>query len=171
MVKYHSKFIGMGCEIISSRNMPYGLRRNPLIILSDNEIEHLKREIRAIEADESVFVFNQGSHTCYLDELDIVRVRANVFPDKNSLHPRDLMSERAVLAHEYYGHRANSGTNLFHGAWNDEFRASYAAAKNTPNLSDSDRRYLILDALERAKSAGVTISYNDFIRSVLHGYK
>jgi hypothetical protein len=43
------------------------------------------------------------------------------------------------------------------------------AAKNTPNLSDEDRRYLTMDALERAKSAGVAIKYNNFIRSVLYG--
>ena len=80
------------------------------------------------------------------------------------------MSSRAVIAHEYYGHRAYRGTKLRKGAWNDEFRASYMAAKNTPNLSDEDRRYLILDALERAKESGVTIKYNDFIRRTLYGY-
>ena len=79
------------------------------------------------------------------------------------------MSSRAVLAHEYYGHRAYRGTKLKPGAWNDEFRASYMAAKNTPNLSDEDRRYLILDALERAKESGITIKYNEFIRGILYG--
>ena len=54
--------------------------------------------------------------------------------------------------------------------WIDEFRASYMAAKDTPQLSDDDRRYLVLDALERAKEANVSIKHNDFIRSVLHGY-
>jgi type III secretion system FlhB-like substrate exporter len=44
------------------------------------------------------------------------------------------------------------------------------AAKNAPNLSNEDRGYLVLDALERAKEAGITIKHNDFIRRVLHGY-
>jgi hypothetical protein len=52
-------------------------------------------------------------------------VRGDVFPDNNSNHPRDLMSERAVFAHEYYGHRTYRGTKLKSGVWNDEFRASY----------------------------------------------
>ena len=78
------------------------------------------------------------------------------------------MSARAVIAHEYYGHRAYRGTKLLHGSWNDEFRASYMAAKNAPNLSAEDRRYLILDALERAKEAGISIKTNDFIRRVLY---
>jgi hypothetical protein len=89
-----------------------------------------------------------------------------------SIHPRDLMSSRAVLAHEYYGHRPyrNADIKLPAGSWNDEFRASYMAARNAPELSNDDRRYLILDALERAKSAGVTVTYNSFIKEVLYGY-
>ena len=79
------------------------------------------------------------------------------------------MSERAVLAHEYYGHRANKGTYLPEGSWNDELRASYFATKNTPNLCDKDRLYLIMDAIERTKEAGVTIVYNDFMKGCLYG--
>ncbi len=149
--------------------MANGLRRSPFYRLSEEEIETLKEDIRAIGADESVFVFNMGFSTGYKDEQDIIYVCGNVLPDFNSEHPRDLMSSRAVLAHEYYGHRAYRGTKLNPGAWNDEFRASYMAAKNTPNLSDEDRRYLILDALERAKESGVTIKYNEFIRRTLYG--
>ncbi len=144
-------------------------RRSPYHILTEEEIESLKEDIRAIGADESKFLFNEGTETYYLDELDIVFVRGNVLPDKNSTHPRDLMSSRAVLAHEYYGHRAYRNTKAAPRSWNDEFRASYMAAKNTPNLSDEDRRYLILDALERAKESGVTIKHNDYIRRMLHG--
>lgn len=154
---------------ITTRNMANGLRRSPFYRLSEEEIETLKEDIRAIGADESVFVFNMGFSTGYKDEQDIIYVCGNVLPDFNSEHPRDLMSSRAVLAHEYYGHRAYRGTKLNPGAWNDEFRASYMAAKNTPNLSDEDRRYLILDALERAKESGVTIKYNEFIRRTLYG--
>ena len=80
------------------------------------------------------------------------------------------MSQRAAIAHEYYGHRTYKGTSLPKGSWNDEFRASYMAAKNCPNLSDEDRRYLVLDALERAKESGITIKNNDFIRRILYGY-
>ena len=79
------------------------------------------------------------------------------------------MSERAVLAHEYYGHRSFRGTQVDLGSWNDEFRASYKAAIIAPGLSDEDRAYLIMDAIERAKQAGVTIKYNDFMRKVLYG--
>ena len=147
-----------------------GLRRSPLVDLTDEEIEFLKGEIRAIEADESVFRFNYGWSTGYHDADDIVGVRASVYPDENSTHPRDLMSPRAVLAHEYYGHRANRGTRLKRDSWNDEFRASYMAALNTRNLSRRDRAYLIMDALERAKEAGVTVRHNSVIRGILHGF-
>lgn len=93
------------------------------------------------------------------------------------------MSVRAVLAHEYYGHRPyreqyiredndtsdGSINKIMARAWADEFRASYMAAKNAPNLSDDDRRLLILDSLSRANEAGISIKYNDFIRRVLYG--
>ena len=84
------------------------------------------------------------------------------------------MSSKAVLAHEYYGHKyfgdLYGSKNPMPGAWNDEFRASYTAALNTPNLEEMDRAYLMLDALERAKEAGVNIKITNVIRRVLYGY-
>ncbi len=76
-----------------------------------------------------------------------------------------LQSEIAALNADTSVFRFNRGHS-----WNDEFRASYMAAKNAPNLSVMDRLYLILDAIERAKEAGVSILYNDFIRRCLYGY-
>ena len=153
-----------------SRKMANGLRKSPKIKLSDDEKTYILNEINAIEADPDLFIFRDGSGSGYSDNRDIIFISSNVFPsDDESLHPRDLMSVRAVLAHEYYGHRAYRGTSLEKGSWNDEFRASYIAAKSCPNLTDEDRRYLILDAIERAKEAGIIIRYNDFIRRVLYG--
>ena len=84
------------------------------------------------------------------------------------------MSPRAVLAHEYYGHKYFDDIfgikNPPQGSWNDEFRASYNAAIMAPNLTDEDRMYLMLDALERAKQAGVNIRITDVIRRILYGY-
>jgi len=162
--------MGLGGEKLIDIREAGGLRRSPLKTLSETEIEHLKNEIRIIGADENVFVFNKGQFTGYINERDVIYVKGNVFPSiDGSIHPRDLMSERAVLAHEYYGHRAYRETTLQDGSWNDEFRASYMAAKNTPNLNDKDRQYLILDAVERAKEAGVKITLNKFMRGILYG--
>jgi len=148
-----------------------GLRRGGNRVLTLGEIEHLKSEIAAIEADLSVFDFDKNRYTGYFPPGDKILVAPNVFPDLNSDNPRDLMSERAVLAHEYYGHRTHRNTSVPRGSWNDEFRASYIAAKNTPNLSDEDRRYLVLDALNRARESGVTIKLNSFMTEVLYGYR
>lgn len=156
--------------IMNKREMANGLRNNPNLHLTEEQIVSLKGDIRAIGADESVFVFNSGAQTSYSDEVDTIFVRGDVFSDPRSTHPRDLMSARAVLAHEYYGHRANKGTNLPVGAWNDEFRASYMAARDAPGISDEDRRYLVLDAIDRAKSAGVTITLNEFMRRTVYGF-
>ena len=156
----------------NARSLAYGLRRSPFYVLKDEEIEMLKTDIEAISADISVFKFNEGRRTSYSGKIDAVHVRGDVLPEGMSNHPRDLMSPRAVLAHEYYGHRPyrNAKKPLPTGSWNDEFRASYMAAKNAPGLSRDDRRYLVLDALERAKSAGVSVTHNSFIRRVLHGF-
>lgn len=151
-----------------TRNLPNGMRKPVAYILKNDEISSLQKDITAINADKNVFKFNSGVQTSYVDKYDIINVRGDVLPDKHSTHPRDLMSSRAVLAHEYYGHRAYRNTKLASGSWNDEFRASYMASKNTPNLSDEDRRYLVLDAIERAKENGITIKYNNYMRRVLY---
>lgn len=154
----------------AERAMANGLRRSSHIKLTEEDKQHLLQEISAIKADPDKFMFRDNFGSGYSDERDIIFVSSNIFPSSDgSTHPRDLMSERAALAHEYYGHREHRNTSVPKGAWNDEFRASYSAAKNCPNLSDEDRYYLVLDALERAKEAGVPIKYNDFIRSILYG--
>ena len=79
------------------------------------------------------------------------------------------MSPRAVLAHEYYGHYEFSPSKFMAGDWRDEFRASYVAAINTPNLSDDDRRLLMLDAYERAKESGHYFDYSRKAREIIYG--
>lgn len=72
------------------------------------------------------FRFNEGNQTGFLDSEGIINVRGDVLPDLYSNHPRDLMSPRAVLAHEYYGHKHFDDVfgvrNPLPGSWNDEFR-------------------------------------------------
>lgn len=147
-----------------------GARKSALNILSDEEITFIKNEFAAIGGNPDKLVFNTGGGTCYVDEIDKIFVRGDIFPIEDAAHPRSNMSPRAVLAHEYYGHAANSGTPIPPGMWNDEFRASYMAAKDAPNLTDLDRYNLIQDAITRAQEAGVTIELNDFMRSILYGY-
>ena len=156
---------------LTDREMANGLRKSSTSLLTEEEIAFIRQEIKAIEADDGVFRFDRIGGTGYLDELDYIRIGRNVFPDfdSSSVHPTDLMSERAVLAHEYYGHYRHRGTKLPQGSWNDEFRASYDAARLSPGLSDTDRRYLVMDAMDRAKVAGVTIKPNKFMKEVLYG--
>ena len=82
-----------------------GQRMSKFHKLSEAEIVSLKNDIREIGADESVFKFNEGWQTGYSDRKGLIFVKGDVLPDMNSLHPRDLMSPKAVLAHEYYGHK------------------------------------------------------------------
>lgn len=170
---------------VEEKHTAAGNRRSPLYKLTDEDIEIVKYEIKEIDADADKFVFNSNitRGTCFLASDGKVHIKGNVFPDESSNHPRDKMSIRAVIAHEYYGHRPyrdqylredsdtspDSINKIMARAWADEFRASYMAAKNAPSLSDEDRYLLIRDSLSRAEEAGVTIKYNDFIRRVLYG--
>ena len=162
-----------------------GGRKSPFYILSDRDISYVMEEIEAIGADPNDFVFNSPfvRGTCFLPSEGKVHIKGNIFPDTSSNHPRDLLSVRAVLAHEYYGHRpyvqqylledSNTSPDLISKikshVWADEFRASYMASKNAPNLSQEDRVLLIRDALSRAEEAGITIKYNNYIRRILYG--
>ena len=160
-------------ESVQSVRSIGGHRTNRSRQLTDAEIAQLLEDIDALGADPSVFRFNEGSQTGFSDRTGNINVRGDVLPDLSSNHPRDLMSTRAVLAHEYYGHKHFDdvfGTrNPAIGAWNDEFRASYNAALNAPNLSDMDRMLLMQDALERAREANVSIHMTDTIRRILYG--
>ena len=148
-----------------------GSRQSSNTILSDSEIEKLKGYIAEIKADESVFRFNQGRRTGLSDKDKLIYVRGDVYPDLNSTHPRDLLSEKAVLAHEYYGHYMFYPSSYSVMDWRDEMRASYIAAIKTPSLSEQDRKYLILDAYERAREAGHYFSYSKKAKEIIYGYK
>ena len=148
-----------------------GYRQSPHYQLTDEDIKHLKIEIRAIEADENVFIFNKGTKTGFSDRKRVIHVKGDIFSDPNSTHPRDLMSERAVLAHEYYGHYAFAPSEFKATDWRDEMRASYIAAIKAPNLSDKDRAYLMLDAYERAKEAGHHFNLSKKAREIIYGYE
>jgi len=147
-----------------------GRRQASHNILTKDEIETLIIDIKAIGADESVFRFNEGDRTGFSDRDCVINVRGDVFPHFESTHPRDLMSERAVLAHEYYGHYKFAPSKFRVGDWRDEMRASYIAAIKTPNLSDQDRSYLMLDAYERAKEAGIYFDYSKKARLLIYGH-
>ena len=118
--------------------------------------------------------------TCYLPEEDIIYIGGDILPDLTyaSNHPRDLMSIRAVLAHEYYGHRphreeymndAKTGVDTI-PRWKDEYRADYEAAKNAKGLDDFDKYHLIQSAILRCEEAGQFIKNDDFMKEVLYGY-
>lgn len=152
------------------REMAGGGRRGRNHQLSEDEKKEVLSAIKSIQASPEKFIFEPFGTTGYLDSRDVVIVAGNVMPDLTSTHPRDRMSMRAVLAHEYYGHRMHRGTKLSRNSWNDEFRASYTAAKIAPGLTDEERRDLVLDALERAKEAGVVIKLNETMKRILYGY-
>ena len=147
-----------------------GYRKSCHIILTDADIKRLISDIEEIHAEKDVFRFNEGYRTGFDDDFVCINVKGDVFPDLNSKHPRDLMSSRAVLAHEYYGHYEFAPSKFKSGDWRDEFRASYIAALKAPNLCDKDRAYLMLDAYERAKEAGCPLEYSKKAREIIYGY-
>jgi hypothetical protein len=146
-----------------------GFRQSPHNTLSSEDIDSLKQDIDAIGADPSAFRFNEGRQTGFSDRDGMINVRGDVFPDAASTHPRDKLSARAVLAHEYYGHYNFSPSSFEATDWRDEMRASYVAALKAPNLTDEDRKYLMLDAYERAREAGHCVDYSKKARELIYG--
>lgn len=168
------------------KNMSNGSRRLKREPLSSSEIEYVTREAGIIKIDTSILIFNDPLHikennTCYNFEQDKIYIAQNVFPDEKygSIHPRDLMSVKAVLAHEYYGHRQYRNEYIsdwekgptFHTTpiWQDECRASITAAKIAPNLSNKDRANLLMDAIKRAEEAGHYIEMDEYMKGVIYG--
>ena len=99
----------------------------------------------------------------------MISVRGDVLPDLAGSNVQDKMSSRSVLAHEYYGHLKSHPSEYEHGDWRDEFRASYHAALDAPDLTDEERGHLILDAYDRAKEAGEFTGYDETARRILYG--
>lgn len=155
---------------ISERRMANGLRTSPYHILSDEEIKSVKKAAKELNIPESILRFNQGNQTGFWDGKEIINIRGDILPDKSSNNLRDVLSSKAVLAHEYYGYYKNHPSQFRVGDWRDEFRASYCAALNAPNLSAEERRMLMLDAYDRAKEAGVRVRYNKEARRLIYGY-
>ena len=117
--------------------------------------------------------------TKYNPQKDVIFVERDIQIDTSnvSTHPRDMLSIRAVLAHEYYGHRTfreeylsdiENGTNTTQ-EWDDECRASITAAKIAPNLSQLDRALLIQDAAKRAEEFGHVFEMEDWMKGVVYG--
>ena len=154
---------------ISNRNMSNGMRGSPYHILSEDEINSLKEDAKVLDIPESILRFNAGSQTGFSDQDVVINIRGDVLPDLSSSALRDVLSQRAVLAHEYYGHYKNHPSAFRVGDWRDEFRASYRAAIDSPGLSDEERRMLMLDAYDRAKEAGIEVRYNKEARRLIYG--
>ena len=155
---------------LDTRDMALGLRTPPDHKLTNEEIVSVKNDADEIRIPEGVLKFNQGTRTGVSDEDQAIYVRGDVLPDTSSHNNRDLLSSRAVLAHEYYGHMKMYPSPYHVGDWRDEFRASYLAALNTPNLSDEDRARLMIDAFERGSDAGIKLRYNKIAREIIYGY-
>lgn len=155
---------------ISDRMMSNGLRTSPYHILVEEEIKRLVEESRDLDIPLDVLIFNEGGQTGFSDRYNKIFVRGDVLPDMSSNNLRDTLSSKAVLAHEYYGHFKNHPSQFSVGDWRDEFRASYRAALDSPNLSDIERMTLMLDAYDRAKEAGIKVKYNKEARRLIYGY-
>lgn len=159
----------IGAENNNSRPMAHGGRRERSYELTEEDIEFVKAEAESIGIPTDVLRFNEGTQTGFWDDGEIINIRGDIFPDTMSTDNRDLLSVRATLAHEYYGHYKAHPSRFSQGDWRDEFAASYNAALNAPNLSDEDRTRLIIDAYDRAKAAGFPAKYNKKAREIIYG--
>jgi len=151
------------------RNLADGYRVSPYTRLDDTDIARITKEAESIGIPVNILKFNTGTITGYQEFENLIYVGGDILPDLNSSNIRDNMTERAVLAHEYYGHRAFRFTSIQAHTWKDEFRASLSAALNTPNLLSEERRSLIIDAYQRAEEAGAEVRKTKRINDLING--
>ena len=144
------------------RNYAMGLRTGKRKI-TEEEKAFIIKEINRINASEESFYIDEdgNQNTHYSQKTDLVVVGSNVFPDlENPSNMTDKLSVACVLAHEYYGHRAmreeylNEDEDTTNTAI-DEFKASFLAYKNTPNLTNEEREMLLYQAYETAKEGNL----------------
>ena len=144
------------------RNYAMGLRTGKRKI-TEEEKAFIIKEINRINASEESFYIDEdgNQNTHYSQKTDLVVVGSNVFPDlENPSNMTDKLSVACVLAHEYYGHRAmreeylNEDEDTTNTAL-DEFKASFLAYKNTPNLTNEEREMLLYQAYETAKEGNL----------------
>ena len=172
------------------KNMSQGMRDMSKTPLTESEIDFVKKQAATIKIPADILIFNDPGHiesgTAYDFTKDKIYVTRNVFPDTKyfSTHPRDILSVRAVLAHEYYGHRPNREEYLTDRKnspdpehpmyttplWEDECRASINAAKTTPGLTQKERSDLLMDAIYRAKENYQLIEIDDSMKEIMYGY-
>jgi hypothetical protein len=100
--------------------------------------QYVRAEFVAIGCDPAMLVMNEGRQTGYVEGVDVIQIRGDVFPGKGSSR-RSTMSVRAVLAHELAHAHYATGVWFAPGTWQDEFRASVHAARNTRGLVQDDR--------------------------------
>lgn len=156
-------------KVRAIRGMANGPRRGALTIVDEVEQKHLIKIANDLNIPENVLIFNQGRYTGYSDRLNAIYVRGDVFPSEFARNIDSILNERCALAHEYYGHYLHH--NEFEkGDWRDEYWASRHAAIDTPNLTDDERRLLMIDAFDRMKEAGVFEGYDDEAKRYIYGY-
>ena len=161
---------GEGSIINTERGMANGQRAPRYHILTEEEQANIVKDASDIGIPSEMLRFNKGNRTGYLESIDAINIRGDILPDSMSTTARDRMSSRAVLAHEYYGHRENSPSEYAIGDWRDEYRASRTAAISTPNLTERERADLMVDAYDRAREAGQPLEYDEEARMIIYGY-
>lgn len=151
--------------------MANGLRTILSHILTETEINKIKEYASELNIPIKVLRFNEGGRIGFSDIQGIINIRGDILPDINSTYNRDLISQKAIFVHEYYGHYKNHQSIFRIDDWRDEFKASYDAAINAPNLlRDIERRSLMIDTYNRAKEAGIIVKYNKKARLLIYGY-
>ena len=164
------KTVGLNTERERSvRSMANGPRRGRLTNVSDAEKIQILQYADDLNIPRSVLSFNTGYNTSYDDDLNIIHIRGDVFPSEFAENPESILSAKAALAHEYYGHYLHH-SQFAANDWRDEFQASYRAAIDAPGLTQADRSLLMIDAFDRPRSSGITVQLNAIARRIIYGF-
>ena len=156
-------------RLLQSRDMANGPRNSPFRHITKEQEVQIRNWADELEIPQDILRFNEGDCTSFTDELVVINIRGDIYPSKYAENPNSILNARCALAHEYYGHFKHHPSEYPPGDWRDEFRASYSAAIDTPNLTGEERRMLMIDAYDRKKEAGEPIEYDETARRYIYG--
>lgn len=155
-----------------------GLRTLSENELDESEIAEVIKAAESVEIPAEYFVFNDEKSllgvegTCYHREDDKIYVTRDVFPDQNelSLHPRNLLSVKSILAIEYYGRRKNCLDNPSASYdWRAKVECVTDVSRFAPGLTQYEKMMLIQYVGCIAEEHGYSVINDEYDKSILYG--
>ncbi len=141
-------------------NVSTGGLRNEIPLNEVQKAEMLTYALK-LGVPEDTIIFSENMNTSYAELFgsEKLYIGTDVLPSQsNGMTANSRVTWKSALAHEILGHRdaaltGNTQSNLIY----EEAQASIRAARFAPDISSTERFTLLRDAVERVRSAGLSM--------------